>query len=60
MRDGKINWNANVAACKVLQFNCILSGGRKLNMAVAQTRLSMCVCVRTVRTRLYNYKTNAI
>lgn len=47
MRDGKINWNANVAACKVLQFNCILSGGRKLNMAVAQTRLSahVRVCV---------------
>lgn len=58
MRDGKINWNANVAACKVLQFNCILSGGRKLNMAVAQTRLSMCVCA--FRTRPYNYKTNAI
>lgn len=59
MRDGKINWNANVAACKVLQFNCILSGGRKLNMAVAQTRpVHVCVCV--LLTRLYNYKTNAI
>lgn len=48
MRGGKINWNANMADCKVLQFNCILSGGHKLNMAAAQTRLSMCVLVRCV------------
>lgn len=54
MRGGKINWNANVAACKVLQFNCILSGGRKLNMAVAQTRLSMCVCVAYSSVQLQN------
>lgn len=39
---GKINWNANAAASKVLQFHCILSGGHKLNMAAPK---SVCVCV---------------